>query len=177
MSRIGKKIIEIPSGTTVEVTDGVITVKGSKGTLTRDLNPKVEISIEGNQASVLPVDNDLPTQALWGTFSSLLQNMVTGVNTPFERKLVVEGVGYRAEMQGSDLVLNVGYSHPVKMSLPEGLSATVEKNVITIFGIDKESVGQFAATVRASRKPEPYKGKGIRYEDEVVRRKQGKKSV
>lgn len=177
MSRIGKQIIEIPSGTTVEVANGVITVKGPKGTLTRDLNPKVEISIEGNQATVVPVDNDLPTQSLWGTFASLLQNMVTGVNTPFERKLVVEGVGYRAEMQGTDLVLNVGFSHPVKMKTPEGLTASVEKNVITISGPDKEQVGQFAATVRASRKPEPYKGKGIRYDDEVIRRKQGKKSV
>lgn len=177
MSRIGKQIIEIPSGTTVEITDGVITVKGPKGTLTRELNSKVSISIEGNEASVQPVDNDLPTQALWGTFSSLLQNMVTGVNTPFERKLVVEGVGYRAEMQGNSLVLNVGFSHPVKMDVPEGLTASVEKNVITISGADKESVGQFAATVRASRKPEPYKGKGIRYDDEVIRRKQGKKSV
>lgn len=177
MSRIGKQIIEIPNGTTVEVVDGVITVKGPKATLTRDLNPKVSVVIEGNQATIEPVDNDLPTQALWGTFASLVQNMVTGVNTPFERKLVVEGVGYRAEMQGADLVLNVGYSHPVRMSVPAGMTATVEKNVITVSGPDKEAVGQFAATVRASRKPEPYKGKGIRYDDEVVRRKQGKKSV
>lgn len=177
MSRIGKQIIEIPNGTTVELTDSLITVKGPKGTLVRDLNSKVKVVIEGNEARVEPVDNDLPTQALWGTFSSLLRNMVTGVNTPFERKLVVEGVGYRAEMQGADLVLNVGFSHPVKFSVPEGLTASVEKNVITIAGADKESVGQFAATVRASRKPEPYKGKGIRYDDEVIRRKQGKKSV
>lgn len=177
MSRIGKQIIEIPNGTSVEVVDGVITVKGPKGTLVRDLNPKVSISIEGNEATVIPVDNDLPTQALWGTFSSLLRNMVTGVNTPFERKLVVEGVGYRPEMQGNDLVLNVGYSHPVRMSVPENMTVTVEKNVITVSGVDKESVGQFAATVRATRKPEPYKGKGIRYDDEVIRRKQGKKSV
>lgn len=177
MSRIGKQIIEIPNGTTVELTDSLITVKGPKGTLVRDLNSKVKVVIEGNEARVEPLDNDLPTQALWGTFSSLLRNMVTGVNTPFERKLVVEGVGYRAEMQGADLVLNVGFSHPVKFSVPEGLTASVEKNVITIAGADKESVGQFAATVRASRKPEPYKGKGIRYDDEVIRRKQGKKSV
>ncbi|MEX0909692.1 MAG: 50S ribosomal protein L6 [Candidatus Paceibacterota bacterium] len=177
MSRVGKQVIEIPSGTTVEVKDGSVFVVGKGGTLSRKLHDKVSLEINGSEVKVVPANEELATQALWGTFASHVINMVAGVNTPFEKKLVVEGVGFRAELQGKELVLNLGFSHPIKMSIPEDLDVAVEKNVITVRGADKESVGQFSATVRALKKPEPYKGKGIHYSDEEVRRKQGKKSV
>ncbi|MDZ7726661.1 MAG: 50S ribosomal protein L6 [Candidatus Campbellbacteria bacterium] len=177
MSRVGKQELKIPNGTTVELNGDTVVVKGPKGTLERTLNPKVNVSVEDGEVKVTPVDDELPTQALWGTFASHIKNMIDGVNDPFEKKLEVEGVGYRAEMQGSDLVLNVGYSHPIKMPIPEGVEVSVEKNVISVSGPNKETVGQFASSIRSMRKPEPYKGKGIHYEDEYVRRKQGKKSV
>jgi len=177
MSRVGKQVIEIPDGTTVEVKDGAVIVTGKGGTLTRKLHDKVSLEIKGSEIRVIPADETLETQALWGTFASHVINMIAGVTTPFEKKLVVEGVGFRAELHGKDLVLNLGFSHPIKMNVPENLDVAVEKNVITVRGADKEAVGQFSATVRALKKPEPYKGKGIHYSDEEVRRKQGKKSV
>lgn len=177
MSRVGKQIIEIPSGTTVEVQDGSIVVTGKGTTLKKKLHESVSIEVNGSEVKVIPANDALETQALWGTFASHVKNMVAGVNAPFEKKLVVEGVGFRADLQGKDLVLNLGFSHPIKMSVPEGLDVVVEKNVITVKGPDKETVGQFSATVRALKKPEPYKGKGIHYSDEEVRRKAGKKSV
>lgn len=177
MSRVGKQVIEIPSGTTVEVKDGFVVVTGKGGTLSRKLHDKVSLEIKDSEIRVIPANEALETQALWGTFASHVINMIAGVTTPFEKKLVVEGVGFRAELQGKDLVLNLGFSHPIKMSVPEKLEVTVEKNIITVRGADKEAVGQFSATVRALKKPEPYKGKGIHYSDEEVRRKQGKKSV
>jgi large subunit ribosomal protein L6 len=177
MSRVGKQVIEIPDGTTVEVKDGAVIVTGKGGTLTRKLHDKVSLEIKDSEIRVIPADETLETQALWGTFASHVINMIAGVTTPFEKKLVVEGVGFRAELHGKDLVLNLGFSHPIKMNVPENLDVAVEKNVITVRGADKEAVGQFSATVRALKKPEPYKGKGIHYSDEEVRRKQGKKSV
>jgi large subunit ribosomal protein L6 len=177
MSRVGKQIIEIPNGTTVEVKDGSVVVSAKGVSLSKELHESVSVEVNGSEAKVIPANEELETQALWGTFASLIKNMVQGVNTPFEKQLVVEGVGFRADLQGKDLVLNLGFSHPVRMSVPEGLDVSVEKNVITVKGPNKEAVGQFAATVRALKKPEPYKGKGIHYSDEEVRRKAGKKSV
>ncbi|MAF59366.1 MAG: 50S ribosomal protein L6 [Candidatus Pacebacteria bacterium] len=176
MSRIGKQTITIPEKTEVSANDGMIIVKGPLGELKKPFSG-VNIDIKDGEVSVSPANDSKLSQALWGTFASHIKNMVNGVNTPYEKKLVVEGVGYKAEVSGKDLVLNVGFSHPVKLEAPEGLNVSAEKNVITISGSDKEKVGQFASNIRLVKKPEPYKGKGIRYEDEVVRRKQGKKAV
>jgi large subunit ribosomal protein L6 len=178
MSRIGKQIIEIPQGTTVSVDGNTYTVKGPKGELVKTLRDDVIITIEDNKITFAPRnEKDGFAKALWGTYASILKNMIQGVNTPYEKKLTVEGVGFRVELQGKQLKLALGFSHDVFVDIPEGLDVTTEKNNINIVGIDKEEVGRFAANVRALKKPEPYKGKGIRYVDEVVRRKQGKKSV
>ena len=178
MSRIGKQPIALPEKTSVTLDDaGVIAVAGPLGTLSRTLHTAVSVTLEDGAVSVAPSTTSKLAYALWGTFAAHLNNMVRGVNQRFEKKLVVEGVGFRVEVSGVTLTLNLGFSHPVVFTVPQGLEATVERNVITIAGIDKDQVGQFAATVRAVKKPEPYKGKGIRYEHEVVRRKQGKKSA
>ena len=177
MSRLGKIPVAIPSGVEVDFTDGVMTVKGSKGTLTQSMRDEVTVTVADGEVHFAPANDSKEARALWGTYAALARNMITGVTEGFEKKLEIEGVGYRAEATGDTLTLNVGYSHPVVMELPEGLTATVEKNVITIAGFDKEAVGQFAANVRKVRKPEPYKGKGIRYEGEYIIRKQGKKAV
>ena len=178
MSRIGKKVIELPEKTDLEVTeDNLVTVKGPLGELKRRFLPNVKIEISGREVSFAPQKKDLLTKALWGTYASHVINMIDGVNKPFEKKLSVEGIGYKSEVSGKDLVLSVGFSHPVKVPIPEGLDVTAVKNVITISGINKEDVGQFAAKIRSIKKPEPYKGKGIRYEGEVVKMKQGKKSA
>jgi len=175
MSRIGKKIATIPQGTEVTVADGVLTVKGKGGELKKNIHPLVTITVENGTVAVNPVDESREARALWGTFSSHVHNMITGVNTPFEKTLVVEGIGFKVALQGKTLVLNVGFSHPVEMEVPDGVTVEVEKNNIKISSIDKEALGQFAANVRAVKKPEPYKGKGIRYSDEVIRRKEGKR--
>lgn len=177
MSRIGKQKVSVPERTEVSVSDDVISVKGPFGQLTRALHPAVSVSIENNEVTVSPSDASSQAKALWGTYASHVKNMVQGVNEVFVKKLVVEGIGYRVNLSGSNLELIVGYSHPVILKVPEGLTVDVEKNNIAISGPDKEKVGQFAAEIRAMKKPEPYKGKGIRYEDEVVRRKQGKKTA
>lgn len=176
MSRIGKQIIIIPEGTTVTLEKGHFAVKGPKGELSRSFKNDVEISINGSEITLQPSNNSNFAFALWGTYASHIKNMVDGVNTPYEKKLIVEGVGFRVALNGNTLTLNLGFSHEVNVVVPEDISVTVEKNTITISGINKESVGQFAAKVRAFKKPEPYKGKGIRYDGEFIRRKQGKKS-
>lgn len=176
MSRIGKRAIIIPSGTDVQVGAADITVKGKGGTLTRALHPAVQITVDGGSVAVMPNGNNRLARALWGTYAAHIRNMVAGVNTPFTKKLEVQGIGYRAELAGNKLKFALGFSHPVEVAVPQGLTATVEKNVITISGADKDQVGQFAASIRELKKPEPYKGKGIRYEGEVVRMKQGKKA-
>lgn len=176
MSRIGKRAIIIPSGTDVHVGAADITVKGKGGTLTRALHPAVQITVDGSSVAVTPNGNNRLARALWGTYAAHIRNMVAGVNTPFTKKLEVQGIGYRAELSGTKLKFALGFSHPVEVAVPQGLTATVEKNVITISGADKDQVGQFAASIRELKKPEPYKGKGIRYEGEVVRMKQGKKA-
>jgi len=177
MSRIGKQPVAIPSGTQVTVADGVVSVKGPKGELSRKLHPTIEVKVTDGQAQVSPLHKTIESQALWGTFASHVSNMVQGVNTPYEKKLIVEGVGFKADVQGSKLAMKLGFSHPVDMDIPEGLTVTAEKNVITVSGVDKEQVGSFASRVRLKKKPEPYKGKGIRYHDEIIRRKQGKKAA
>ncbi len=177
MSRLGKLAIQIPSGTEVSVGTGEITVKGKGGTLTRSVHPAVSIKVENGEVFVTPAQKNRLGRALWGTYAAHVRNMVQGVNTPFMKKLHVEGIGYRVELAGKQLKLSVGFSHPVLVSIPEGIVVVVEKNVVSVSGADKEQVGEFAASVRAIKKPEPYKGKGIRYEGEVVRQKQGKKAA
>ncbi len=178
MSRIGKQELVIPAGTTVTFVDGLFTVKGPKGTLERTFRDEVKISIEGANVILKPArEKDIFAYALWGTYSSHIKNMIVGVNTPFVKKLILEGVGFKSEVKGTSLDLALGFSHPVKIPIPATLTVTAEKNNITVTGVDKELVGQFTAMVRALKKPEPYKGKGFRYADEVIRRKQGKKTA
>ncbi len=176
MSRLGKQPVTIPSGVEVTVVDGVLTVKGPKATLTRPVRKDVEFTIEGNTITLVPGKTDL-APALWGTYAAHLRNMIKGVTEGYTRVLEIEGVGYRAEVKGNDIVLNVGFSHPVPLTIPEGITADVQKNIITLTGTDKDMLGQFAANVRKVKKPEPYKGKGIRYQGEYIIRKQGKKAV
>ncbi|MBW1709292.1 MAG: 50S ribosomal protein L6 [Deltaproteobacteria bacterium] len=178
MSRVGKRPIEIPAGVTVDYQPPVITVKGSKITLKRTLPPKASLKIDGQIITVSPDDETREARAMWGLTRSLVANMVEGVHTGFIKELEIVGVGYRADLKGDTLTLNLGYSHPVEFSLPEGITATVNKqNRIVIKGADKELVGLTAARIRALRKPEPYKGKGVRYAGEVIRRKVGKTGV
>jgi large subunit ribosomal protein L6 len=177
MSRIGKKPIAIPEKTEVSVVDGLVSVRGPKGELHLNFRPVVEIKVEEGNVVVVPKDEKLETRALWGTYASEIASMVKGVNENFEKKLIVEGVGYKWAVQGNNVVLNIGFSHPVNIEIPEGITCTIEKDTMTISGPSKEKVGQFAADIRNQKKPEPYKGKGIRYSDEVVRRKEGKKAL
>ncbi len=177
MSRIGKKVIAIPEKTEVTFASGVLTVKGPLGTLSRSLKSDISVNITPKEITLEPVKKTLDTNALWGTYASLIINMVEGVGKAFVKKVILEGIGYKSEVKGSDLVLALGFSHPVKVAIPTTLKVTAEKNTITISGIDKEAVGEFAASLRALKKPEPYKGKGFRYEGEIIKRKQGKKTA
>lgn len=177
MSRLAKKPIEIPANTEVTLASGVLSVKGPLGTLSKPMKDDVSIEVKDSQVHVTPAKKSLFAKALVGTYASHIINMVAGVNKAYEKKLIVEGVGFKADMQGKKLVMALGFSHPVEVDVPEGLTVTAEKNEITVTGINKEQVGEFTASVRALKKPEPYKGKGIRYIDEVIRRKQGKKAV
>lgn len=175
MSRIGRLPIEIPAGATVTLSNGnVVTVKGPKGTLTKTFDSAMNIAIEENQV-VVTRPNDLKrNRSLHGLTRTLIANMIEGVTNGYTKVLEINGVGYRAQKQGKKLVLSLGYSHPVEMEDPEGITSAVEGNKITVAGISKEEVGQFAAEIRFKRPPEPYKGKGIKYVDEVIRRKEGK---
>ena len=177
MSRLGKKEIAIPAGTEVILTQGEVSVKGKGGTLTRALHPGITIAVNGAAVTVTPANSSRLAKALWGTYAAHMRNMIAGVNTPFVKKLQVEGIGYKAELSGKQIKLAVGFSHPVLVQIPDGLTVGIDKNMITVTGADKEQLGEFAASVRAIKKPEPYKGKGIRYEGEVVRMKQGKKAA
>ena len=175
MSRIGRMPIAVPAGVTVDIAENnKVTVKGPKGTLERALAPEMEITLEGNELTVKRPNDLKRNRALHGLTRTLLNNMVVGVTEGYKKTLEVNGVGYRAQKQGKKLVLSLGYSHPVEMEDPEGLSTTVEDNKIVVSGIDKEKVGQYAAEIRSTRTPEPYKGKGIKYDYEVIRRKVGK---
>ena len=175
MSRIGKQPITIPAGVDVKLDGTVITVKGAKGTLTRNLHPNINVEIDGAVINVSRPNDDKLNRSLHGLTRTLISNMVIGVSEGYKKELEVNGVGYRAEVKGKDLVLNIGYSHPVTMTEPDGITVEVPgPNKIVISGPDKQKVGQFAAEVRGKRAPEPYKGKGIKYVDEVIRRKEGK---
>jgi len=175
MSRVGKKPIEIPAGVTVTATNGQVTVKGPKGELSRTFNPDITISIEENVINVSRPSDVKEHRALHGTTRAVIANMIEGVSKGFVRNLELIGVGYRAQKQGNKLVLNVGYSHPVEIEPEEGIEIEVPANTkISVKGADKERVGALAANIRGVRPPEPYKGKGIRYEGEFVRRKEGK---
>lgn len=185
MSRVGKKNIPIPQGVEVKIEDSHIKVKGPKGELERDVRPEINIEIKDKEIE-LNIKELSPREmrkqakelkAFWGLTRALIANMVTGVVDGYEKKLQIEGLGYKASLEGKDLILNVGFSHPVKVKVPEDLEVKVEKNIITVSGIDKEKVGLLAAKARRIKPPEPYKGKGIRYVEEVVRKKEGKKAV
>ncbi|MDE6435249.1 MAG: 50S ribosomal protein L6 [Lachnospiraceae bacterium] len=175
MSRIGRMPIAVPAGVTVDIAENnQVTVKGPKGTLQRVLPAEMDIKLEGDQVVVTRPNDLKKMKSLHGLTRTLINNMVVGVTEGYTKELEVNGVGYRATKQGKKLVLNLGYSHPVEMEDPEGLESKVEGNKIIVSGIDKEKVGQYAAEIRETRKPEPYKGKGIKYVDEVIRRKVGK---
>ncbi len=176
MSRLAKKPIAV-GNTDVSVSGSTLTVKGTKGTLTKRVHPTIDIQVAPEGVMVTPKDHSRLAKALTGTFASHVKNMVQGVETPYMKKLIMEGVGYKMEVKGKDVVLTVGFSHTVSLPIPEEVSAKVEKNIMTLESANKESVGQFAANIRRVKPPEPYLGKGIRYEGEVVRRKQGKKAV
>ncbi len=174
MSRIGKLPIEIPSGVTITVDSGDVTVVGPKGTLKQFVTPAVNVEIKDGILTVLPKDDSREARAQHGLMRTLINNMVTGVTKGFEKKLEVNGVGFRVGMSGNDLEMSLGFSHPVKYKTPEGVQITTNKMEITVSGISKQHVGQVAAEIRALKKPEPYKGKGIKYADEVILRKAGK---
>lgn len=175
MSRIGKKPIVLPAGVTAEVAGGVLTVAGPKGKLSLPVHSDVQLDLAPEAITVsVPKPEVKQQKALWGLFRALVQNLVTGVTTGFEKKLEVNGVGFKVAVTGKNLQMQLGFSHPVDVVIPSDLEVTVEKNVITVKGSDKQKVGQFAANVRALKKPEPYKGKGIKYEGEVILRKAGK---
>ncbi len=175
MSRIGNKVIKIPEGVEVKIENNYVTVKGPHGTLERQFSNQIAIEQNENEIVLKRFGNSDPEKQIHGTSRALLSNMVEGTHTRFKEELEIIGTGYRASLNGSTLTVNAGYSNPVEVTVPEGLVVTVPKNTqIIIEGIDKQVVGEFAANVRAIRKPEPYKGKGIKYKSEVVRRKEGK---
>jgi len=177
MSKIGKKSIALPAGVEVKRTDDLLEVKGPKGTLSLEINANSKVNISEKEIVVEKGGNSKEANAVWGLMRSLINNMVIGVTTGYEKKLELQGVGYRMSMQGKKLVMALGFSHPVEMETPEELTVKVEdNNVLSISGIDKQKVGQLAAVIRGLKKVEPYKGKGFRYQGEIVRRKVGKKA-
>jgi large subunit ribosomal protein L6 len=175
MSRIGKKPIIIPDGITATIVADEIIIKGAKGELKQKIHSLVIIAVKDKQIEIT-VQNpeDKKQRALWGLFASLIKNMIKGVKEGYEKKLEVVGVGFKVNLQGNKLILNVGFSHPVEFVLPAGITAVVEKNTITLTGINKQQIGEIAAQIRRIRKPEPYKGKGIKYSDEIIKKKVGK---
>ena len=177
MSRIGKKPIKIPEGVEVKIEGDLVTIKGPKGELSREIRPEIKVEKKENSLFVSPKINTKKTKAFWGLTRSLLANDIEGVTKGYQKKLVIEGLGYKAQVQGRDLILKVGFTHSVKIVPPEGITITVDKNVISVSGINKELVGQIAAKIRKVKPPEPYKGKGIKYLGEIVKRKPGKRVV
>lgn len=175
MSRVGKKPIRIPDNVKVSYIDGIITVQAEKGSLTRTIHPSVDLKIEDNTIDVIAKIDNRESRAFQGLVRSLVENMVVGVGQGFNRVLEINGIGYRAEVNEKSIVFNIGYSSPITFDLPDGVSATVDKNtIITLSGINKEQLGQTAAAIRRLRPPEPYKGKGIKYAEEYIKRKAGK---
>ncbi len=177
MSRIAKYPIAIPSGVTITIDGNNFTATGPRGSLTRAMHPLVTITMADGNINLTITKSDVFTRSIWGTTAAHVKNMINGVSTGFTKKLILEGVGFKSAVNGSMLDLALGFSHPVNIEIPTGLTVTAEKNVISISGINIEQVGQFSAYVRSLKKPEPYKGKGFHYDDEVVRRKAGKKSA
>lgn len=175
MSKIGKKLIEIPNGVTAAIEGSLVKIKGPKGELEYKVPRELKVTLSENKLAILPIAKSKRTPALWGTIRAIIANMVNGVVNGFEKKLEVEGIGYKAQMQGGDLAMNLGYSHQVIFKIPSGIKVEVLKNTITVSGVSKELVGQTAANIRALKKPEPYKGKGIHYVGETIKRKAGKK--
>jgi large subunit ribosomal protein L6 len=176
MSRVGRKQIQIPKEVTIILEDNILKVTGPKGSLQQSVSHPISFEVVENEVFVTPKEQVKNISAFWGLYRALLQNMITGVTEGFTKKLRIEGVGYRVALQGQTLVLNLGYSHPIEITAPEGITFEVEKNTISVKGINKELVGQVSANIRSTRPPEPYKGKGVRYDDEFVRMKVGKKT-
>lgn len=175
MSRVGKKPVQIPDKIKVNLTGKTVTVQGEKGKLSREIHPAVTVEIKNDQVTVKPVTDDRQSRAFQGLVRSLISNMCIGVTKGFEKVLEIKGIGYRAEVKGKNLLFNLGYSHPIDFVLPEGITASVDKNtIVKLAGIDKELLGQTAASIRKLRPPEPYKGKGIKYAEEYIQRKAGK---
>lgn len=177
MSRIGKKPIDIPDGVNVKIERQKVTISGPKGQLSREIRPEIKVEIRKGKIYLTPKKSGKNVKAFWGLSRAILFNMVEGVTKGFEKKLEIQGTGYKGRIDGENLILNVGFSHEVKISPPEGIKFSVEKNIITVFGIDKEKVGQVAAKIRKIRPPNPYTGKGIKYLGEQVRKKEGKKAI
>jgi len=177
MSRLAKRPIQIPEKTEITVNDREVFVRGPLGEQKRSFDSLIEIGIVNGGVVLTPQRTDKFARALSGTYAAHIKNMIVGVNKGFEKKLIIEGIGYKASISGSDLTLNMGFSHPVKISIPGGIEMKVEKNEMLVKGIDKELVGQFTARIRKVKEPEPYKGKGIKYDKEIIRRKQGKKAT
>lgn len=175
MSRLGKLPIKVPAGTQVNIEKGLVIVKGPKGELKEKISDIIKVELKNDELIVsVPNPGDKKEGSLWGLFRALINNMVVGVNDGYEKKLEIKGVGYKVSVAGNKVNLNLGFSHPIEFLLPNGISASVDNNILSISGADKQSVGEVAAQIRKLRKPEPYKGKGIRYIDEVIRRKAGK---
>lgn len=177
MSRIGKKPILIPEGVEVKIEENKLMVQGPKGQLSKDLRPEIKVEVKDKNIIILPKEETKLAKALWGTTRAIIANMIKGVTEGYEKKLEIEGLGFKAQLSGENLILSLGFSHPVEVRAPSGIKFLVEKNIITVSGIDKELVGQTAASIRKLKLPEPYKGKGIKYLGERVRRKMGKKAV
>lgn len=177
MSRVGKKPILIPEGVEVKIEGESVIIKGPKGELVQEIRPEVKVEVKEGKILVSPVVETKQTKAFWGLTRALINNLIGGVTLGCEKKLEIIGIGYRADLDGKDLVLKVGFTHPVKITCPPGIDFSIEKNIIKVSGIDKQLVGEIAAKIRRAKPPEPYKGKGIRYLGEVVRRKIGKKAV
>ena len=177
MSRIGKKPVIIEEGVTVDILEETVEVKGGTTAMTLPILPGIKVEKKENELIFLPENETKQTVSNWGTMRALVQNAVSGAAKDFTKSLVIEGVGYRATLEGEKLILNLGYSHPIRFEVPKGVKIAVEKNTMTITGADRQLVGETAARIRKLRKPEPYKGKGIRYAGEIVRRKAGKKAV
>lgn len=177
MSRLGKKPITIPQNTAVTATGSIVKVKGPLGEITKDFKPVISVEIGEGTVTLSPKSSSKEAKALWGTYASELKSMLLGVNKEFSKKLIIEGIGFKADVKGNDIVMTLGFSHPVKVAIPVGIKVVGEKGTLTISGINKENVGRFAAEIRSLKKPEPYKGKGIRYDGETIKMKQGKKAA
>lgn len=177
MSRLAKKPTPIPDKVSVKINGLEVTITGPAGEMSRQFRSNIAIVVKDNAVILTPQTETKETMALWGTYASEIKSMLKGVITPFVKKLIVEGIGFKSEVKSNELIFSLGFTHQVRITIPKGITATAVKNVITISGVDKELVGRFAAEIRALKKPEPYKGKGIHYEGEVVRRKEGKKTV